>query len=338
MDKNFELQEGKSITALPSFSIVVEWENVRLAEFGRARKMLCELFRQLQQEHNNFTDKPEIILVYDPDKISSEKIGRAIESEYRSNKYLATLSFVEGRNLDYFRAKNLGAQHTHGDIIIFLDSDVVPEDGWLSSIVSPFKGAAVDVVCGRTYITTEGLYDSACALFWQFPLRDPCEGLVEVEISSVFSNNIAFRRHQFVQMPFPDLDQFRGHGRRLLQEMKSAGRGIYLQNSARCAHPPPNGFYHFVCRAICDGYDDYMRATQYKEFDGRPPLKQSFWTLRRWLPSVYNKIFANRHIAKVSAAGTALSLILAIFYGGFMTLGNVLTRMSPVFVRRYFSM
>lgn len=68
-------------------------------------------------------------------------------------------------------------------MIVFLDSDVIPEEGWLAGLLRAFRNPAVQVVCGGTYISLEGLYSKTVALFWFFPLREEGDGLCQTDSS-----------------------------------------------------------------------------------------------------------------------------------------------------------
>ena len=50
--------------------------------------------------------------------------------------------------LRYYALKNLGAQLCEQPVVVFLDSDVVPEPGWLRRLLEPFARRDVEVVGG----------------------------------------------------------------------------------------------------------------------------------------------------------------------------------------------
>lgn len=39
----------------------------------------------------------------------------------------------------YYELKNYGATHIRSDVLVFLDSDVIPEDGWLEALLEAIK-------------------------------------------------------------------------------------------------------------------------------------------------------------------------------------------------------
>src|SRR4029077_19368753 len=51
----------------------------------------------------------------------------------------------------YCSLKNAGAAASSGEIIIFLDSDVIPEPNWLAALLETFSNPHVSVVVGSTH-------------------------------------------------------------------------------------------------------------------------------------------------------------------------------------------
>ncbi len=318
-----------------SLSIVIEWENAFLADQARPRAMMKRLAEQLAELTSERAATADVLLMYDPDAIQPNAFAAETQGINARTPDCVTCTPVAVPGGSYIDMKNRGAEACRGDVVIFLDSDVIPEPGWLSSLVQSFDDPSVDVVAGATYIEPTGFYASAVSLFWFFPQRDPADGLVEAEI--VFGNNVAFRRDLFVETPFPEVNQYRGQCGELIKTMRANGRRVFVQRSARCAHPPPNGVGHFVRRAICEGYDNFMIAKRRRNNAVRPPLALSYWSLRSWIPRTWSKIVADRRTTKASPATTVLAVVLAGSYCSLMIAGQVMTRISPAFVRRHFA-
>ena len=105
--------------------------------------------------------------------------------------------------LDYYPLKNFGAGMASGDLLLFVDSDVLPDPGWLAHLVGSFARPDVAVVSGQTYVGAHGLVGRAFALGWSYELRDPSGGLVQGPKFS--GNNVAFRTDVFRRTGFPAL-------------------------------------------------------------------------------------------------------------------------------------
>jgi|GEM_PF-2551633 len=72
----------------------------------------------------------------------------------KNRKLKVFVDKTPGRN----PARNTGIRHAKGEIIIFIDSDVVVEKDWIKEIVRPFADAKVGGVIGRTIADRKGLF------------------------------------------------------------------------------------------------------------------------------------------------------------------------------------
>ena len=109
-------------------SIVVEWENVLLAGSKRAKAMLQSLIRQSNENSNIL----EIIISsnYPCEDLNIRPSSLNPQIKWRLENF-------EGRH--YYELKNLGADLAIGEIIVFIDSDVIPAEDWLSQLLETFK-------------------------------------------------------------------------------------------------------------------------------------------------------------------------------------------------------
>jgi glycosyltransferase involved in cell wall biosynthesis len=248
----------------------------------------------------------------------------------------AEVKIFPTEGLEYYEQKNFGADQSKSDLILFLDSDVVPEEGWLASLLETFQDPGVQVACGNTYIPPEGFYNKAFALFWFFPLRTKESGLRQTTDRYSKANNIAFRREVFETFRYPSLPTFRGQCAALRKTMGAYGIDTFLQQVARVSHPSPNGLRHFVKRAVCQGHDSVARYRLHEK-SHTASLRHSFkWylgNLRRSLKRI------SRHYRKVKLgpAGAVGAFGLAVFYYTLGFMGASLAIFRPDFVRRRFA-
>ena len=238
---------------LPSFSIVLEWENARLAGAERASLMLRELVCQAREISSEVAVRPELILLYEKEEVPHDAVEQAVNAACGSDapfdvRYHAT----EGAG--YYGQKNEGAQLARHEYILLLDSDVVPEPGWLRALVGSL-GPGVNVVGGTTYVDTQTFFGRAFGLFWFFPVRTEARGLKQVRY--FYANNVMFRRDLFLAYRFADLPLYRGQCKILADGMRENGVRIFQQTGARVSHAPPNP-RHFVHRALSEGHDAVM--------------------------------------------------------------------------------
>ena len=314
-------------------SVIIEWENALLSELGRACDMLRILHVQLTDQSSRLD--AEVIILHDPARVDREVIEQALARVGGSGAWPAELRLEAVSGLSYFDLKNHGFGQSCGDLIVFLDSDVVPEDGWLGFLVDAFEDPDVQVVGGMTYIKLESFYSRAFAAFWFFPPRTESSGLNRD--SNFLTNNVVFRRAVFSAHPFPRAPTFRGQGTMLARELTAAGITIHRQTKARVHHPPPNGIRHFVNRAICHGYDRFHRVKMDRT---AVPFLYPLRALGRFLikPVRNAKLIASRaqpvglgNWAAVAAWG------LSLVYEGFVLFGSFAALAAPRWVRRHFA-
>lgn len=316
----------------PSLSVVIEWDNARISELERTRRMLRELASQLRHLRDRFDRPVEVLFLHDVAQVERAVISATLEAAFDVPPDLATVAIHATDGLGYYELKNYGADSSAAEILLFLDSDVIPEPGWLERLLSSFERDDVGVVCGNTYVDPEGLYAKAFALFWFFPLRRPDGRLVPA--SQFFANNVAFRRSVF--RPFPPSRQFRGQCVALARTLRFEDRvRIYRQEAAQVSHPPPNGFGHFFNRALCEGHDNLLA---FESLAGRPVggLKFYLRRLRGNLADAFGRIRTNRRSVALGPGGAALAAGLAVVYYGLVFVGELLSARDPVLIERNF--
>lgn len=264
-------------TARPeSVGVIIEWENALASDARRPREMLRRLGRQLDELRSAAaaTARPierfEILVVYDAERTQLAELRDFVSRELGSPAALDELRFVEARGCRYYEQKNLGFDHTRAGIVVFLDSDVIPEDGWLAGVLAPFDDPAIDVVCGATYVEPEDLWSRAMALAWIFELR-PAEGRTR-ETSRFYANNLAFRRRVLLQDRFVSLPETsRGACAALAERLAASGARMVLNTAARVSHPAPSGLRQVVARGLASGRD---RLLYHRDRDARRRREQ----------------------------------------------------------------
>lgn len=240
----------------PLVSVILEWENALLSEMRRARAMLSQLRQQITRQPQSF----ELVVLFNPDQINKEFIDSELALAFQGDQRI-NYRLEAAPGLHYYDLKNFGATLALGEIIVFVDSDVIPEDGWLQNILQPlFLDDKIQLVAGTSYIDPEGFFSKAFALAWIFPMRSE-KTFLEPNAKSFHANNLAIRKTFFLANPFPRMPHgvTRGACGMLAAKIKSQGETIYRQHPARVSHPPPNGLVHTVVRALAEGRDAVFR-------------------------------------------------------------------------------
>lgn len=320
--------DEQSVRKLPEFEVVIEWENARLSELHRALRMLRGLNAQIGAL--KLPGRPKVWIVYDADEIDSSVIVHAIDAAGCSGDDASFEAIIEGvREQRYYQLKTFGAKRCASEVIVFIDSDVVPEDGWLRGLLEPFADDSVDVVAGTAFVEPDSFVARAFALFWFFPLRTSLEGLTPA--TAGFANNVAFRRAIYLRRPYPELPQFRGQCSALWRMLVSDRVGFFCQHGARVSHPAPNGFKHFILRALAHGHDDVAEARRRGD-SVRLGGKGQLSALRGRLRDARNRILAGRRSVGLGPVGALAALGLAASFNVIRFAGAMLAIRRPEYL------
>lgn len=243
-------------TNVPGLSIVVEWENAERIGAERSLEMLRRLAAQLRETGlvGDASGSPgyEIVIVSgEPLEPALRRDIEAIDAEALTSR----LRFLPSHDHGYYRQKLVGAAETSGDVILFLDSDVIPQEGWLAAMLRGLADPAVEVLIGTTVLEpADDLPKLATALFWIFEPPPP-PGVGPTPATEFFVNNVAFRRPVLERHPFPASEASRGQCSRLQKELQRAGITIWRQQDAIVEHPAFGTVEELEERARRDGQD-----------------------------------------------------------------------------------
>lgn len=310
----------------PDISIIIEWENYVLADMGRSFTMLEKLKRQIPQ-----IGKPlEVIILYNPEQIEKsfleKEVGKILKIDNENVSLVLRVEEAHGKH--YYELKNEGVKLAEGEIIVFLDSDVIPEDGWLINISRPFfENSKIDVVAGNSYIDCEDLYSKAFALAWFFGLRLE-DNKLSSESNEFYANNVAFRKEVLTTFPFPEMPEgmTRGSCGMLSSQLEKVGIPIWTNTAAQVSHPAPNGFFHFYTRALAEGRDYFLTD--------RPKLWHFFryYYLGRVRNSFIN-ITSDRKKVNLPLWQAPIAIAIMTTYYTLYLVGGVITALLPRYAK-----
>lgn len=315
---------------VPTFSISIEWENVRFSELNRTRKMLQQL-RQELAELAPPREPPEVVFLYDRRSVDGDLVVQVVNEELLLQATPVRTKFIASEQLRYYQLKNLGAASTEGEIVIFLDCDVIPEKGWLGALLEPFADPAVKVVGGESYIEYEGVYSKAMALIWFFNLRSEASDLVPAAF--FYANNVAFRRHIFAAHSFPELPTFRGQCTLLSEALRASGVELLRQQRARVAHPCPRGVRNFITRALHNGRDEVI-AANLRHGHGRRCWRAAYRNYRGRLNYSFRRIADHHNEVSLGRLGVIGAYAVAFAYFSLQALGEAVSIVRPNLIQR----
>jgi glycosyltransferase involved in cell wall biosynthesis len=317
-----------------SLSIVIEWDNAKHCKRERSLAMLRALRRELEALSPSVT--AEVLVLYDRLEVNGADVQAALSDVFGPEYEKAAIRAQATEGLGYYELKNHGAKQSTGEVVVFLDSDVVPDPGWLEAYLAAFADPSIQLVAGATYVAPDNFYFKAFALYGDFPLAPPAD-LGVVATKRFFANNMAARRNLLLAHPFPDLPHFRSQCRELARQLDGMGVKMVLQPKARVAHPPPNGLSHFVRQALCDGHDWFLSAQMNDETRSTASVKGAYWRFRAALRRSWHRIRAGRQVVGLSIPGALMAAMVASGFFCFVFVGELLTCVDSRIVRRHFA-
>ncbi|WP_421657275.1 glycosyltransferase [Leptothermofonsia sp. ETS-13] len=250
---------------LPSFSIILETENLANADLEGLSRSLASLVNQ-----DVSPSQANEVLLIDSGDTPPDLL------EQLCDRYPWIKIHPAPAGTGYYKAKMLGAQVATGDIIVYCDSDCIYEPTWLRTILTTFtQGEPIQAVAGETTTRGIGPYGTAMALTYIFPQYTGETALTPS--SQYFLNNVAFRRQFLLENPIPlELPLYRGncviHAYNLLKD----GHTIWRQPKARATHAPPNGLSHFFWRFLLIGHDYYWQNRLLSKPDQEPGNREKY--------------------------------------------------------------
>ncbi|NJP10167.1 MAG: glycosyltransferase family 2 protein [Leptolyngbyaceae cyanobacterium RU_5_1] len=273
---------------LPSFSIVLETENLANASFDGLSKALSSLVKQdIPPGRAN-----EVLLIDSGD--APPELLRQLCDRYPWIKVHPAPSTT-----GYYKAKMLGAQLATGEIIVYADSDCLYESHWLRTILTTFTQADyIQILAGETTTRGTGPYGTAMELTYIFPQYSGKTELTRT--SQYFLNNVAFRREFLLKHPIPaELPLYRGNCVVHVYQLHQKGHIIWQNPNARATHAPPDGLSHFFWRFLLIGHDYYWQNRIVRDSDRKIPVTMKQTNVEKCDPTVSSlgekfKIFRDR--------------------------------------------
>lgn len=317
---------------IPCPSVVIEWETVRACSRERAVAGLRALCEQLWQIRERMEGAPEVVVTYDSTENSHDDLHSLVSSAggTRGWPIQVRLAAVPA-GTDYYGHKNFGFSLTRNEVAVFLDSDLIPDEGWLEQMLEPLCNFRSSVVVGNTYIDTTSLYSRCVALFWIFEPRSTAPTVSKT--ARLVSNSVAVRRPLFSAFPFPTRHTYRGQCSELAATLRAKGICLFLNSAAQAAHPAPNGWLKFMERAVFAGHDDCT----FRRLDGPVRFRDAFSQFRVDMRAVQQRIKARQQPLEAGPITVATATCLGLAYYALKLTGYLWTLMSPTAVRRVFA-
>ncbi len=174
----------------------------------------------------------EVIVCYEKRIISAQQLRTVFNRAAGTAGWSCPIQFIPvPSGTHYYEKKNIDARASSNEIIVFLDTDFIPDPGWLRSMLSAFDDWSLSVLVGATHLDHVSPYEMAVALFWIFSPATHGRGVQPLRRYS--SNNLAFRRQLFLKFPFPAHATYRGQCGELGKTLQDVGITI-LEHRCAC--------------------------------------------------------------------------------------------------------
>jgi hypothetical protein len=298
-------------------SIVMEWENVQFSESSRVSRVLSALAEQVagldkSADRGGPADlASELLVLFDSDSTDGGEVAQIVGRALAHCKSLA-VRVEPAPGLAYFEMKNRGAELARGTLVLFLDSDVIPQPGWLATMLQSLADPRVQVVASRAYVRPDSLYSKTVALTWLFDLPPQASELRAVD--RVHANAIGFHRSVLLAHPYPSTPgQSRGAGWDQFQALRAAGITVYEHSGARVEHPPPHGLANYWRRAVQQGNDDHLSYLRHHGLQRRKLSRIARCAARKWQTAL-GKLWRNFAAVGLSPLELPAAIGLASFY------------------------
>jgi glycosyltransferase involved in cell wall biosynthesis len=161
-------------------------------------------------------------------------------------------------------ARNLGAKSATGDILVFTDSDCVPEPAWIGRLIDAFSDGRT-VAAGGSYGIRNASSLLARVVHEEIAVR---HARLPREVDFLGSFNVAYRRGAFLAAGGFDESFARASGEDndLAYRLRDAGGVLRFVPEARVAHYHPAALWPYLRTQMRHGY---WRMRLYAKHPGR---------------------------------------------------------------------
>lgn len=265
----------------PSYSVVVEMENAKSIDWDEIGVGLTGLAREIAAATATGFSKPKIIVSHGGPTQDEGTLRDNIETEVPQLAQVADLAFASFPHGRYYDLKNNGIALSEGDVVVYMDSDTVPEPGWLPGLLKLFQDPGTVCVNGHTYLSHDDFFSRTFALIWFFPMARGDERFAAKR--AINANNVAFRRDWIADHPFPRHNGFKVSCTLLMHQLWREGHRI-VNVDARVYHYPPRGWRFFYWRALVTGRDADRKYVELHSPSRAQRIVKSFtrWGTMSW--------------------------------------------------------
>ncbi len=203
----------------------------------------------------------ETIVVDDGSKDKTPEIAKSFRG----------VNLLQQENAGPAKARNKGAAKARGKILVFLDSDCVPEKNWLREMLAPFSDKTIAGVQGK-YLNSQR---ELIARFTHLEIEQRYEKMAKSEfIDFIGSYSAAYRKSVFNEMNGFDtgFPMASGEDTDLSFRISEAGHKMKFNQNARVYHFHPISFTKYLKVKF---FRAFWRTKIYRKHAGKM-LKDSY--------------------------------------------------------------
>ncbi len=171
-------------------------------------------------------------------------------------------------------ARNLGAKHARGDILLFTDADCIPDPNWIEAMTAPFANQEITGVCGVVRTRQSGLVPRFIQLEYDYRYRNIAR---HDRIDFVNTGTAGYRRQVFMDSGGFREDLLGAEDAEFSFRLASTGHKLVFAPEAIVYHSHPESLWEYARRKY---HYSYWRMIVYRRYphkavaDSRTPQTQ----------------------------------------------------------------
>ena len=171
-------------------------------------------------------------------------------------------------------ARNLGAKHAQGDILLFTDADCTPESNWIEAMTTPFADPEIAGVCGVVRTRQSGLVPRFIQLEYDYRYRNIAR---HNRIDFVNTGTAGYRRQVFMDSGGFQEDLLGAEDTEFSFRLASTGHKLVFAPGAIVHHSHPESLWEYARRKY---HYSFWRMVVYRRYphkavaDSRTPQTQ----------------------------------------------------------------